>query len=137
MTVCLLWAIELFGSHRWSLTPMFQAFQLRGLTAPFLLRPHTLSISHFLCLNCETLIGCRPKYELTTHSSTLMMDDNTHAHSPNIMRCPCAYAMLMPLHVLMYDAHYMNLSPQLYFMSGTMQTYITSTQVHHISCQYI
>ena len=92
---------ELFGSHRWSLTSMFQAFHLRGLTTPFLLRPHTLIIFHFLCLNCETLIGRRSKYDLTTHSPTLMMDDHTHAHTPNIMRCPCAYAMLMPLHVLM------------------------------------
>ena len=30
-----------------------------------------------------------------------MIDDHTHAHTPNIMPCPCAYAMLMPLHVLM------------------------------------
>ena len=85
MTVCLLWATELFGSHRGSLTPMFQSFHLRGLTGPFLLRPHTLCIFHSLCLNRETLIRRRPKYELTTHSSTLMMDDHTHAHTPNIM----------------------------------------------------
>ena len=101
MTVCFLWATELFGSHRRSLTPMFQAFHLRGLKAPFLLHPHTLSIFHFLCLNHQTLIGRRPKYDLTTHSSTLMMDDHTHAHTPNIMRCPYAYAMLSPLHVFM------------------------------------
>ena len=103
MTVYLLWEIELFGSHRGSLTPMFQAFHLRGLTAPFLLRPtHIYFISlFFLCLNRETLIGRHLKYELTTHSSALMMDDHTHAHTPNIMRCPYAYAMLMPLHVLM------------------------------------
>ena len=88
MTVCLLWATELFGSHFGSLTPMFQAFHFRGLTTPFLLCPHTLSKFHFLCLNRETLIRRHPKYELTTHSSTLMIDDHTHAHTPNIMRCP-------------------------------------------------
>ena len=94
--------IELFGSHRWSLTPMFQAFHLTGLKTPFLLHPtHINYISLFLCLNRETLIRRRPKYELTTHSSTLMIDNHTHAHTPNIIRCPCAYAMLMPLHVLM------------------------------------
>ena len=30
---------ELFGRYHGSLTPKFQAFHLRGLTAPFLLRP--------------------------------------------------------------------------------------------------
>ena len=89
MTVCFLWATELFGSHRWSLTPMFQAFHLRGLTTPFLLRPHTLSIFHFLCLNRETLIGRCPNYELTTHSSTLMMNAHIHAHTPNMLMSMC------------------------------------------------
>ena len=92
---------ELFGSHRESLTPMFQAFHLRGLTVPFLLRPTHIINIYFYVLNHETFIGRCPKYDLTTHSSTMMMDDPTHAHTPNIMRCPCAYAMLMPLHVLM------------------------------------
>ena len=92
---------KLFGSHRGSLTPMFQDFHLRGLTVPFLLCPTHLIYISFYVLNRETFIGRRPKYELTTHSSTMMMDDPTHAHTPNIMRCPCAYAMLMPLHVLM------------------------------------
>ena len=92
---------ELFGSHRGSLTPMFQAFHLRGLTVPFLPRPTHIIYIYFYVLNCETFIRRRPKYELTTHSSTVMMDDPTHAHTPNITRCPYAYAMLMPLHVLM------------------------------------
>ena len=94
MTVCLLLATELFGLRRGSLTPihnfsdhtgslthMFQAFHLRGLTIPFLLRPiHIIYIS-FYVLNRETFIGRHPKYELTTHPSTLMMDDHTHAHT--------------------------------------------------------
>ena len=74
---------ELFESHRGSLTPMFQAFHLRGLTTPFFLRLTILFILiSFYVFNRETFIGCRPKYELTTHSSTLMMDDYTHAHTP-------------------------------------------------------
>ena len=101
MTVCLLWATELFclhrtythtelfRSHRESLIPMFQAFHLRGLTVPFLLRlTHIIYIS-FYVLNCETFIGCRPKYKLTTHSSTLMMDDHIYAHTPNKLMSLC------------------------------------------------
>ena len=92
---------KLLGSHPQSLTPMFHAFHLRGLMVPFLLRPTHIIYISFYGLNRETFIGRHPKYELTTHSSTMMMDDPTHAHTPNIMRCFCVYAMLMPLHVLM------------------------------------
>ena len=92
---------ELFGSYRRSFTPMFQAFHMRGLTSPFFLRPTHIIYIYFYVLNRETFIRRRPKYELTTHSSTLMIDDPTHAHTPNIMQCPCEYAMLIPLHVLM------------------------------------
>ena len=73
---------KLFGSYRGSLTPMFQAFYLRGLTVSFLLRPTHIINIYFYVLNRETFIGCRPKYELTTHSSTMMMDDHTQSHTP-------------------------------------------------------
>ena len=73
---------ELFGSHNGSLTPMFQAFHLRGLTTPFLLRPARINYIALYDLNHESFIRCCPKYDLTTHSSTLMMDDYTHAHTP-------------------------------------------------------
>ena len=73
-----LWATELFGSCHESLKTMFQAFHLRGLTVPFLLHP-----THIIYISFYVLI--REKYELTTHSSTMMMDDPTHAHTPNIM----------------------------------------------------
>ena len=73
---------ELFGSHCKSLTPMFQDFHPRGLMTPFLLRPTHINYISLYDLNHESFIGCRPKYELTTHSSTLMMDDHTHAHTP-------------------------------------------------------
>ena len=82
MTVCLLWATELFGSHRGSRTPMVQAFHLRRLTIPFLLRPTHIIYIYFYVLNRETSIGLRPKYELTTHSSTLMMNAHIHAQNP-------------------------------------------------------
>ena len=90
MTVCLLWETKLFGSHLGSLTPMFQAFHLMGLTVPFLLRlTHIIHIFFSYDLNHESFIGRRPKYELTTHSSTLMMDDHTHAHTPNMLMSLC------------------------------------------------
>ena len=95
---------ELFGSHRRCLTPMFQTFHLKGLTVLFLLCPtHIINIS-FYVLNRETFIGRRPKYELTTHSSTMMMDDHTHAHT--LMSCDdrasmqCNFAIT--LHVMSY-----------------------------------
>ena len=89
MTVCLLWATELFGSHRGSLTPMFQAFHLRVLMVPFLLYPTHIIYIYFYVLNRETSIGRHPKYELTTHSSTLMMNDHIHAHTPNMLTSLC------------------------------------------------
>ena len=56
---------ELFGSHRRSLTPMFQAFHLRGLTVPFLLCPTHINYISLYALNSESLIGRHPKYELS------------------------------------------------------------------------
>ena len=87
LTVCLLWATELFGSHRVSLTPMFQDFHLRWLMVPFLLRRTHIIYIYFYVLTRETSIGRRHKYELTTHSSTLIMNalcicnDNVTANS--------------------------------------------------------
>ena len=80
---------KLFGSHRGSLTPMFHAFHLRGLTVPFLLRPTHIIYIYFYVLNRETSIGRRPKYELTIHSSTLMMNAHIHAHTPNMLMSLC------------------------------------------------
>ena len=73
---------ELFGSHCGSLTPMFEAFHLRGLTAPVFLRSTHINYISLYDLNHESFIGRHPKYELRTHSSTLMMDDHTYAHTP-------------------------------------------------------
>ena len=68
---------------------MFQAFHLRGLTVPFLLCPTHIIYIYFYVLNCETSIGRRPKYELTTNSSTLMMNDHIHAHTTNMLMSLC------------------------------------------------
>ena len=89
MTMCLLWETKLFGSHRESLTSMFQAFHLRGLTVPFLLHPTHINYISLYALNRESFIGRHPKYELTTHSSTMMMDGHTHAHTPNMLMSLC------------------------------------------------
>ena len=73
---------KLFRSHRGSLTPMFQAFHLMGLMTLFLFRPTQFNYISLYDLNHESFIGRRLKNELTTHSSTLMMDDHTYAHTP-------------------------------------------------------
>ena len=102
MTVCLLWATELFGSHCGSLTPMFQPFHLRGLTVPFLLCLTHIIYIYFYVLNRETSIGHRPKYELTTHSSTLMMNYHIHAQTPNMLMslCICNANVIANSHVM-------------------------------------
>ena len=89
MTMCLLWATELFGARCGSLTPLFQAFHPRGLTVPFLIRPTHINYISFYVLNRETFTGRNPKYELTTHSLTLMMNDHIHAHTPNLLMSLC------------------------------------------------
>ena len=45
-----------FGSCRWSLTPMFQAFHLRGLMAPFLLHLTHINYFSFYDLNYVSLL---------------------------------------------------------------------------------
>ena len=89
MTMCLLWETKLFRSHRESLTSMFQDFHLRELTVPFLLHPTHINYISLYALNRESFIGRHPKYELTTHSSTMMMDGHTHAHTPNMLMSLC------------------------------------------------
>ena len=98
MTVCLLWATKLFSSRRGSLTPIYNFSYhtagllhpcSRGLTVPFLPRPTHINYISFYVLNRETFIGRRPKYKLTTHSSTLIMNDHIHAHTPNMLMYLC------------------------------------------------
>ena len=73
MTVCLLWATELFGLHRGSLTSMFQAFHLRRLTTSFLVHPTHINYISLYDLNHESFIGRRPKYK--THYPFINTDD--------------------------------------------------------------
>ena len=68
---------------------MARIIHLRGLTVPFLLLPTHIIYIYFYVLNRETSIGRCPKYELTTHSSTLMMNDHIHAHTPNMLMSLC------------------------------------------------
>ena len=128
MTVCLLWVTKLSYHTAGLLHLMFQAFHLRGLTTPFLLHPTHVNCISLYALNRESFIRHRPKYELTTHSSTLMMDYHTHAHTPNMLMslCICNANVTIIFHVTLCDAHYMNHSHQFHFMSITMQTYIAS-----------
>ena len=114
--VCLFWATELFGLHRRSLTPFdifmgfnkwilyltnVPGFSHDGVTVPSCSAQHTLFIFLFILETVRHILDVFQSTSSLTHSSTMIMDDHTHAHPPNIMRCPCAYAMLMPQHVLM------------------------------------
>ena len=129
--MCLLWATELFGSYHGCLTPMFQAFHLRGLTVPFLLCPTHLIYIYFYILNHETFIGRRPKYELTTRSSTMMMDDHIHAHTPNMLMSLCiCNANITANSCYMYDSQYMEHSNKSYFMSSIMQHILQAYKFH-------
>ena len=68
---------------------MFLPFHLRGLTVPFLLLLTHIIYIYFYVLNCETSIRRLPKYELTTHSSTLMMNAHIHVHTLNMLMSLC------------------------------------------------
>ena len=101
--------VSSLGNRTFRITPWVSythvlGFSREGVNGPLLTAPNTHYLYLFFSfydLNHETSIGRRPKYEITTCLSTMMMGDHTHAHTPNIMRCPYAYAMLMPLQVLM------------------------------------
>ena len=64
-TVGLLHPYKNFGSCHGSLTPMFQGFHLRGLTAPFLLRPTHINYFSFYDLNYESLFDVVPRTNST------------------------------------------------------------------------
>ena len=64
-TAGLLHTYRNFGSCRRSLTPMFQAFHLRRLTTPFLLRPTHINYFSFYDLNYESLLDVVPKTNST------------------------------------------------------------------------
>ena len=59
-TMGLLHPYRNFGSCHGSLTPMFQAFHLRGLTTPFLVCPTHINYFSFYDLNYESLLDVVP-----------------------------------------------------------------------------
>ena len=106
MTACLLWATELLDHTAGLLHLCYRTFRItpwvsythvpgftpKGVNGPLLALPNTHYLYlFFYVLNHETSIGRRPKYELTTHSSTLMMNDYIHAHTPNMLMSLCIY----------------------------------------------
>ena len=64
-------------------------FSPKGVNGPLFLCPTHIIYIYFYVLNLEISIGRRPKYELTTHSSTLMMNDQIHVHTPNMLMSLC------------------------------------------------
>ena len=81
-------------------------FFTQGGIHPFLTCPTHV---FFMLCNHETHFGHCPITELTTHSPR-MMNDHNHAHTPNTMRCPCAYAMQNAnacISCYMYNEYYM------------------------------
>ena len=64
------------------LTVVNRTLGIWGVTTPFLLRLTHINYISLYNLNPELFIRRHPKYELTTYSSTRMMDDHTHAHTP-------------------------------------------------------
>ena len=89
LTVCLI-----LGNRTFRITPRisythFLGFSPEGINSPLLAHPPHINYIALYVLNCELFIGRRPKYELTTHSLTLMMDDHTQAPTPNTLMSLC------------------------------------------------
>ena len=85
ITYVLFLVTDLFGSHYGSLTPNVPGFSPKKNNGPLLATPTHINYISLYDLNRKSFIGHGSKYWLTTHSSTLMMDDHTHAHKPNML----------------------------------------------------
>ena len=87
-----LWATDFrvftVGRRTPSLTATTGSFTRGGIYLFLLCPTHVFSMLR----NHETHFGRCPITELTTHLLK-MMNDHNHAHTPNTMRCPHAYAM--------------------------------------------
>ena len=86
--------VSSLGNRTFRITPRdsythVPGFSPEGVNGPLLLCPTHIIYIYFYVLNCETSIGRRPKYELTTHSPTLIMNDQIHAHTPNMLMSLC------------------------------------------------
>ena len=105
------------GYYHGSLTPKFQAFHLRGLMTPFLLRLTYLNFISLYDLNHESFIGCRPKHELIIHSPRMVNTHTMHSH-PTRRDVHVHMNMIMPIHI---------------FHSYTIIFHIIQTSCQHIN----
>ena len=87
-----------FGYYCGSPSPGFQAFHLRGLTAPFLLRPTHINYVSFYDLNHESFIERCPKHELITHSPRMVNNQTVHSH-PTRRDVLVHMNAMMPIHM--------------------------------------
>ena len=113
--------------HRQLLLNQFGFFSRWGIY-PFLLCP--IHVFFMLC-NHETHFGRCPITELTTHSPR-MMNDHNHAHTPNTMRCPRAYAMQnanVCISCYMYNEHYME---QFIYRTSCQVPWIIISNAHNL-----
>ena len=80
---------EFFGRYGGSLTPKFQAFHLRGLTTPFLLRLTHINYFSFYNLNYKSLLNVVLK---TTQPTFTNSDEQPYrAPTPDSTRCHHAH----------------------------------------------
>ena len=84
--------VSSLGNKTFRITPQVSythvpGFSPKGVNGPLLAPPNTPYLYFFYDLNGESFIGRRPKYELTTHSSTMMMGDDEclkHSYSTRV-----------------------------------------------------
>ena len=88
-----------FGYYHGSPTPEFQAFHLRRLTTPFLLRPTHIIIISLYDLNHKSFIGRHPKYELITHSPRMVNNPSVHPH-PTRRDVTVHMNAMLPIHII-------------------------------------
>ena len=80
---------RIFWITPWVYYTHVPVFSPEGVNGPLLALPNTHYLYLFLCFKHETYIRRCPKYELTTHSSTLRINDHFHGHTPNMLMSLC------------------------------------------------
>ena len=96
----------IFGFSPSVTSDLVRVFHPRGVSIPSLYYPTHV---FFMLCNHETPFGRCPITEVTTYSPR-MMNDYNHAHTPNSMQSPRAYAMQNAkacISCYMYNVHYM------------------------------
>ena len=94
-----------FDSCRGSLTPMFQAFHLRGLTTSFLLRPTHINYFSFYDLNYESLLDVVPKTN-STHIHQRVVNNHTMHPHPTLRDATVHMNVMMSIHISNSDGLY-------------------------------